>query len=135
MALIDWNDSLKLGIPTLDFQHRRLVDILNRLHEAMVSRQGNEVLVVILDDLVKYTIEHFTYEESVLKAHGYGDYAGHVGLHHELTHQVRDFRLKLKEGRIGLSATVLQFLTQWLTLHIGNEDRKYVAYLTEKGVR
>ena len=43
MALIQWNDSLKVGVAEIDKQHQKLVDMINDLHDAMRQGQGNAV--------------------------------------------------------------------------------------------
>jgi hemerythrin len=135
MSLIEWNDSLRLGIASIDCQHERLVVLINSLHDAMIARHGNDALGVILDELLKYTDEHFSYEEVLFTTHGYRAASEHIALHRELVQQVCDFRDKFKSGRLGMSASVLGFLTQWLTQHICTEDEKYVRFLMAKGVR
>jgi hemerythrin len=32
MAYLDWNRAFDTGIPGIDFEHRRLVDMLNNIH-------------------------------------------------------------------------------------------------------
>ena len=44
MPLITWKDSFSVGIGTVDRQHRVLVDLINRLHDAMGHAQGQAVL-------------------------------------------------------------------------------------------
>jgi len=135
MSLIVWDDKLKLGIPSIDQQHERLVKMLNGLHDAMSARHGNDVLAAIVDELLAYTAEHFSYEESLLKGHAYRNTTEHLALHTELTRQVHDFADQIRSGRVGLSPSVLSFLTHWLTGHICTEDEKYVRFLMAKGVR
>lgn len=135
MALMVWDEKLMLGIPSIDAQHHRLVTLINQLHDAMMARQGHDALGRILDELLSYTAEHFAYEEKLLAKHGYRHLGDHLELHSELTHQVHEFREQFFSGRIGMSAAVLEFLTQWLSSHICTEDDKYVRLLMAKGVR
>ena len=35
MSLITWNDTLSIKVEEIDIQHRRLVELINELHDAM----------------------------------------------------------------------------------------------------
>ena len=56
-----------MGIPQIDTQHKGLVRLINDLHAAMSAGQGIQKVGKILDELVHYTEEHFSYEENMLK--------------------------------------------------------------------
>ncbi|HSF75715.1 MAG TPA: hypothetical protein VLA84_18110 [Microcoleus sp.] len=42
MPLVIWNDSLSIGIPEIDRQHKQLIDQLNTLVDAMLANRGKE---------------------------------------------------------------------------------------------
>lgn len=44
MAFINWSDKLSVGVQQMDMQHKRLVELINELYEAMNSGKGNDVL-------------------------------------------------------------------------------------------
>ncbi len=66
MALIEWNDSLKIGIGIIDNQHKQLVKLTNELNDAMKSGKAKTVLSGIIASLAQYTVTHFTAEEQYL---------------------------------------------------------------------
>ena len=35
MAFFDWNDELATGIPKIDEQHKKLISLVNELHDAL----------------------------------------------------------------------------------------------------
>ncbi len=135
MALMIWNESLMLGLPSIDQQHQKLVGLINALHDAMIARQGQQALGTILEELVDYTSTHFGYEEGLLAKHGYRDMAEHVVVHRQLATRVIEFRDQFRNGRIAMSASVLEFLQQWLTKHICETDARYVRHLRARGVQ
>ena len=55
MPLISWNAGLSLGIQDIDTQHRKLVDIINQLHDAQLQGRSREVMDKILSALDDYT--------------------------------------------------------------------------------
>ncbi len=124
MAMMEWNDSLKVGHGLIDRDHQRLVALINQLGEAMSAGQGKDACSAVLDELIDYTKTHFASEERLMAAHGYGDAAAHRAEHASLIEDVEDFRIKYHAGMATLSVFLLRFLMEWLTYHILQSDKK-----------
>jgi hemerythrin len=133
-VLFPWSQKYQVGIGFVDTQHKQLVDIINRLHQAMHSGKGKEVLGKTLEELIQYTKSHFAAEEKVLQSSGYPEFPAHRAEHERLTFTVLEFHQKLMSNEIGLSLNVMDFLKDWLGQHILHVDMKYAPYLKEKGV-
>jgi hemerythrin-like metal-binding protein len=129
MAFIDWKSSFETGIPAIDQQHRRLVEMINEFHEAMKARRGAEKSREILEGLVDYTKTHFRDEENLLRAKGYVALATHMALHKDLLVQVAAFVDKYNTQQQVSSLDLSEFLRNWLTQHILQEDMKYAKAL------
>ncbi|MCC6132451.1 MAG: hemerythrin, partial [Acidobacteria bacterium] len=56
MSLITWSDELSVGVSAFDNQHKRLVALINELHDAMSAGKGSKVLGKILSELADYTV-------------------------------------------------------------------------------
>ena len=131
MAYITWNNSFSVKVPDMDNQHKKLVDLVNNLHDAMKQGKGKEQIAKTLDELIKYTVFHFTSEEKLMINGGYENFEEHKAKHEELKQQVLDFQNKYKAGKIVATTEVLTFLQNWLLNHIRQDDMKY-SYLAEK---
>ncbi|ANA39328.1 bacteriohemerythrin [Geobacter anodireducens] len=134
MALISWSDSLSVKVKQFDDQHKKLVDMVNQLFDAMKAGKGNQVMGDILKSLIQYTQTHFAAEERVLKQHGYPDLEAHKKEHNALVMQVLDLQKQLQEGKSVLTQHVMTFLRDWLSKHIQGDDKKYGVYLNGKGI-
>ena len=44
MAFFEWDDSIALGIPTIDQQHKAIFDWINTLNEAIKSGDGRRLM-------------------------------------------------------------------------------------------
>jgi hemerythrin-like metal-binding protein len=129
MSLLTWNDSFSVGVKTIDQQHSGLFAIVNELHTAMMTGKAKNVLGALLDKLVKYTVEHFAYEERMMEAAKYPNLVTHRAHHTDLTKQVGDFMARYKRGDGALNIELLRFLSDWLTKHIQHEDKEYGPWL------
>ena len=52
MPAITWGPQIQLGIEVIDSQHKRLVDLINELGQAMDDGRGPEVMAKTLTELV-----------------------------------------------------------------------------------
>lgn len=130
MAYLDWNDNLSVNVPVIDGQHRELVRLINRLHDAMTQGQGQRVLGGTVDGLIEYAQIHFRTEERFFDASGYPDSVAHKKEHEDFVVKVTDFKQGFDEGRLMLSLDVMDFLAEWLVKHIQGTDKKYVPFVS-----
>ena len=131
MAYFEWNSRLETGIAIIDEQHRKLIDLVNDLHEAMRNRKAKDVIAHILQELGDYTHYHFSVEEKAFAQREYPNREEHERLHADLIAQLKALMEKYARGELAISIDVLDFLTQWVTNHIMKEDMKYVPYLKD----
>lgn len=134
MALITWSDSLSVKVKQFDDQHKKLVDMVNQLFDAMKTGKGNQVMGDILKQLIAYTQTHFAAEERLMKQYGYPDFEAHKKEHNALVMQVLDLQKQFQEGKAVLTQSVMTFLRDWLSKHIQGDDKKYGVFFNGKGV-
>ncbi|MFA7330700.1 MAG: bacteriohemerythrin [Candidatus Delongbacteria bacterium] len=125
MAFLDWNASLETGVPEMDRQHRRLVDLLNQLHAAMKAGRGAEQVQTILSGLVAYTNTHFQAEETLLRQKGWIGLNRHLILHADLLKQLNGYVSAFQQNQRISTLELADFLKSWLSKHIMQEDQQY----------
>jgi len=133
--LFPWKETYNVNIGIVDSQHRVLVDLINELHQAMMSRSGKEHMGKILGNLISYTESHFKAEEGILLANQYPDFAAHKPEHERFVATIKEYQTKFQKNELGLTIEVMDFLKKWLVEHIMGVDKKYVPYLSARGVR
>lgn len=129
MAFIDWNPEFSVRSPVLDQQHKALIGIINKLHDAMLRGALAEDMQTILQELIRYAESHFTSEEALMRRAGYPRLATHRIQHVEFVRKARDLHAQLLAGKFTVSMDLLRFLRSWLSEHILGEDRQYVPFL------
>lgn len=134
MALMEWSPAFSVKVKKYDDQHKKLVDLINQLHDAMKAGQGTAVLGTVLQSLISYTSSHFADEEKLMQAHAYPDYARHKAAHEALVKKVLDLQQKFQTGNAMVTMNVLSFLKEWLVTHIQGEDKKYGIFFNGKGI-
>ena len=132
--LFPWTTKLSLGIDKIDDQHKELVRLINRLHRAMKVKAGSSEAGDILDNLAKYTLYHFDFEEKLFDKYGYPQRKDHKNYHRKLVESVVVFQKDFKSGKTGLTMELMMFLTNWLKDHIMKTDRDYVAFFKDKAI-
>lgn len=135
MALIEWTADLSVGIDSVDEQHKKLVNMINALNDAMLTNSSDELLGKIFTGLAAYTQKHFAYEENMFAEFGYADSEEHKRQHNELIAQVVELKEKFIANPQGtMSTDLMLFLKRWLTNHIMRTDKEYAEFLISKGV-
>jgi hemerythrin-like metal-binding protein len=135
MPLLTWNDSLSVGVRTIDKQHSTLVAILNELYDAMMKGQAKQVTGPMLRKLINYTREHFSAEEAMMATADYSGLAAHRREHERLTRQVDEFAARFERGECTVNIELLGFLRTWLTNHIQQTDKAYGPCLVGHGIQ
>jgi hemerythrin-like metal-binding protein len=123
MAMMEWNDALKVGHSVIDRDHEKLVRLINELGDAMSAGRGRDVCGSVLNELISYTQTHFANEERLMSVHQYADASRHRAEHAKLIRDVLDFKEKFEAGTATLSVSLLHFLMEWLTHHILESDK------------
>ncbi|MBL0312648.1 MAG: hemerythrin family protein [Holophagaceae bacterium] len=124
-----WSPELSIGIKEIDLQHKSLIQAVNALYDAFQSEEGERDLSWIIHFLANYTVEHFATEEALMERIGYPRFNEHLRLHEELLQQVGAFLAKFNAGTAGISEDLLEFLKQWLLVHIGSEDKTLAKHV------
>ncbi|MEK6564996.1 MAG: bacteriohemerythrin [Candidatus Omnitrophota bacterium] len=136
MSFLDWKpEEYGVGVKECDNQHQKLIKLINELYDAMIEKKTRESLGKILNELVDYTVYHFSAEEDLFKITYYPEAVVQKLEHEKFTKTVTDFKKKFEETSTTLiSVELLKFLKDWLLQHISIVDKKYGPYLNSKGV-
>ncbi|MGF6148883.1 McHr [Kingella potus] len=125
MAYFDWTPDLDSGITLVDEQHKILVRCINELHEAN-SRKDFGAEGKIIEDLIRYTVEHFTDEERLMDEAGYPLSKQHKTIHQRFVDKVGEMQKSHQAGE-DIGQELLDVLHSWLFTHISHHDRGFIA--------
>jgi len=124
MQAFVWNARFETGISSVDEQHRRLVEIVNAMGDALISGSATEgSLAGTFEELARYAQYHFAEEEALMLQANMLD--SQISQHQQHHQQFVDQLTGMWSGRAEFQnpAEVLHgFLSSWLTFHILEED-------------
>ncbi len=130
--LIVWTDKYSVGVPSVDEQHQRLIELMNELDEVIQKGRHFDEVVSVVDGLVGYTKKHFRDEERYMAEIGYPGIEEHKVSHTQLINEVNSFTKELDHRDPEVMDRLLVFLKSWLIGHIIGIDKKYGAYAKKK---
>lgn len=126
-----WKESLKIGVPLIDSEHKELCDRIDQLFAACSQGKGKEEIYKTLEFLEGYTIKHFSDEEKLQRSSAYPKCKEHKELHEFFKKKIADLKVDISTN--GASIAVVSktnyFLMDWLLNHIQKYDTELSAYL------
>lgn len=129
MPFIEWNNNFLTGIKECDVQHKKLVNMLNALHEAIRLNVEKKAIEEALYSLVKYFNEHFRLEEELMEKKGYQGIEEHREEHKNFKEKLNKMLQSYHEkGNVSL-IEILKFFKNWWINHILIMDKKYGIFL------
>jgi hemerythrin-like metal-binding protein len=132
--LLAWDENFSVNIKELDDQHKIWIGLMNNLYDAINIGKGEQALNIIIDEVIRYTVYHFEYEERLLKKYNYPDEPLHKKIHDEYALKVRELKNILDKGGVVKSTVLLEQMKNWLVNHIIGSDKQYSGFLNSKGV-
>jgi hemerythrin len=130
--MFEWTPDFAIGMPYIDEQHQALFRHAEELYAAMAAGQGKAVVSKTLTRLIEYTEEHFAAEERLMGMHNYPGVAVQKREHQALAQKVKAFAAEYAGGQAVVTVQLLQFLRDWLNLHIKQLDMQFGVFLKAK---
>lgn len=120
-----WKDEYSVNNELMDHQHRRLLDLAQRIVD---DNGDHERLLGNLEQLNKHTREHFQAEERLMRDHEYPDYVDHRATHDRIMDQLYNLmgRIKMNPGAL---ETLDEFMDAWVLEHIASKDKDLASFL------
>lgn len=131
MTHVTWMDLYRLGIPRIDDDHQTLVELLQKVLDAVAVGESAESVTARLDAFTAEAEAHFAREEDLLDRANYPGLAAHRVEHDRLLSHLRHLRKTLSQGLPADddgSRTALA-LRDWLFRHIRDDDSAYKPFV------
>ena len=123
-TLVVWSDNFSLGLAEVDEQHRYLFQLINEVWGAVINKADGAETLRLIEELEKYTVTHFTAEETFMRTTGYSQFDAHKATHAKFIARIAQEKSSVLAGK-HLSLEILHFLRNWLIDHILVYDKAY----------
>lgn len=124
MAHLRWKKYLDTGIGVIDGQHKQIVDYINKLDDARVTK-NRLIIAKVIEDTVDYTVSHFGFEEALIEDACYEFSRPHKRVHELFIKRVSEYKHRFDNGE-DIADELHGLLSRWLFSHIQNDDAAYV---------
>lgn len=131
---VRWDDSLSVGIEMIDQDHKKLIDLINNLQQAVYYPTGEAFEKQALEELLDYTKYHFQREEQMLQENGYPEFDEHKAQHEKMIGKVGAVMARYEKEPEETIEELCLYLRRWLLEHIAGTDQRYGPYLNERGL-
>jgi hemerythrin len=133
---IAWRDAMCVGDPTIDADHRHLVDLINTFEVAIAGDIDHKRIARVLLGLVEYTGQHFAREEELQLAIRYPYHESHRRSHRDVLKKLSDIMavyIKAPPGpeRDRMVRNLAAFLKEWLVDHIIQSDLRMKPFVLQ----
>jgi len=119
---INWDETLSVGIETIDEHHRYLFDLTNDLIDVVANNHGSHEVRRVLKALSDYAEIHFKAEEMMMEQNQYDRLSLQREMHEYFLKRLNEFYLQLHENPLVAKYELIGFLNNWLIAHIRDED-------------
>jgi hemerythrin len=131
---ITWTEEFSVGVARLDRQHKRLIQMTNRLIATPQTTTDSELISDILSDMTNYAQEHFAAEEELMRQHDYPRLEEHIAQHRAFQKTTVDFCSATMLNVRFVPESVLHYLSDWLVDHILDSDMAYKPFFHERRI-
>jgi len=134
MAALPWSEEYRVNVAVIDEQHRRLAELVSRLHETLDSRSPGDDVFAVLNELIGFTRLHFATEEELMLKYDYPQYAAHRAAHKALLGRLQALLTSLRDRLPVGFQPGNDINDDWVTKHLLESDVQLGKFLNEKGV-
>ncbi len=124
--VLDWSSQLETGLPDVDSQHQRLIDIINELGRMHVEGATVEELLIVFAELRNYTVDHFQHEAELMQRWPVNEAnkAAHLKAHQGFIDRIDKAGELISTHPDAVVDNLLAFLVKWLVHHITGVDAR-----------
>jgi hemerythrin-like metal-binding protein len=124
MAPLEWKDDYSVGVPAVDHEHRELIGLVNRLHEALASEKPDTEVAEIFGDLFRAISAHFALEERFMREQRYDQTTEHKADHEQLLDELRDIMDDHRDGEGHSEERLTASIDAWFATHFKTHDAR-----------
>jgi len=128
MNIVCWQNSYSVGNEQIDNEHRVFVEIIGRIHDAVLKEKSTDHIKRLMRELETYAVFHFVSEENIMVDSAFPGLGEHKKEHEKLL-KTLDSKIKKIASHEVDPKTLVYFLVEWFVEHTTNRDLKLAKHL------
>ena len=129
MQLLQWKPSFTLGIPSVDTEHRDMINTINHVYAKLEDERSEAEVEQVLGEIHAQISAHFALEERLMRAAGYAGFTPHKDSHEQLLDQIRDLMDSFSVDPVAGRARLQESLSNWFGAHFATFDARLHTHL------
>ena len=128
MPIMHWNQTLDIGVESMNKEHREILDAMNEIFDAHEAGKEGDAINRLVSRLGEICTRHFADEEAFMEEVGYPDLRSHKLIHKQLLEDFSSHAATIEAAGGKANEDFFGFLKRWLVAHIKGIDAKYAAH-------
>jgi hemerythrin len=125
MALVEWKEEFRTGIPSIDHEHESLIALINQIHAGLATQTDKVQVEGVLGEIHARISAHFALEERVMRERRYDQYQDHKMDHENLLDEIRDIMERVEDDpHFRHAPTLSAQLSEWFAGHFRTKDAR-----------
>ncbi|MDD5251577.1 MAG: bacteriohemerythrin [Patescibacteria group bacterium] len=131
--MFQWTQEMSVNVKEIDVQHQVFVGIINELLGIYDQVARRAVLDAVLAKLRSYAEFHFKTEEKYFILFDYEEKIEHTLEHRAMLAKIETYLQRFETGE-DVTDDAFRFVVDWLSVHLMEHDKKYVACFNAHGL-
>lgn len=132
---LEWEEKYSVGIESIDNQHKKLFEAINKLIKVVSEYPKAEKLAPVVESILEYKKFHFATEEKYFREFNYEGAEEHIKLHVDFGEKLEKIKMENQDNIVSFAYALLDFLEDWLVSHLMTADQKYVECFKSHGLK
>lgn len=129
--MIEYKNQMSIGIVEIDNQHMGLIAMIKKLNDAHDARLAPALVQKVLQDMMEYSLTHFSTEREIMEKAGYPDLHAHLEEHKAYVQLLQEKVKRNLAKNVVTEKELLTFLADWWLNHIKTTDMKFGRWFQE----
>jgi len=125
MPLIEWKDSFAVGVASVDYEHKQLIELLNQLDAVIDQTPEKDAVAAFLGEIYSRISAHFALEEKLMREQRYDQYQDHKSDHERLLDDIREIMERHEaDAYYDYREALAKDLAEWFGNHFRTKDAR-----------
>jgi hemerythrin-like metal-binding protein len=129
-VLLTWKEQYALGIPSVDAEHREMIEMINALHETLLRPGQKDSVLAFLGEIYARISAHFALEEKMMRERRYDQFEDHKADHERLLDEIRDIMDRYEDDERYDEPQLARQLDDWFAVHFRTRDARLHKFLS-----